>query len=262
LIRVLHSLSYIDDPTRILRAVRFEQRLGFHIEARTAELIESAKPVLGRITGERLRNELTLLLHENQPEKGLLNLQVRGVLQSIYPSFMLPADISNQFQQARSADLTWIGEPLEIADLYWHLIASNIPLEKLSGLCDRLLFGAAISNSMMAACQLAIEGQQKLAGDIKPSVISQYLVAMPALALVIGWLRINDAEVREKIQKYWLEWRHIQPNTNGNILRDMGLPPGPRYSAILKRLREAWVDGEITNAAEEKNLLKTLIKDV
>jgi tRNA nucleotidyltransferase (CCA-adding enzyme) len=262
LIRILHSLSFIDDPTRILRAVRFEQRLGFSIEPRTAELIESSKPMLVRITGERLRNELTLLLHENQPEKGLLNLQIRGVLQSIHPSFILPTEINTQFQQARTADLAWIGEPLEITDLYWHLIASNIPQANLTGFCDRLLFGATITNSMIAACQLAIEGQQNLAGDIKPSLISQYLTPMPALALITGWLRITNAEAREKIQKYWLEWRHIQPITNGNTLRDMGLSPGPRYSIILKRLREAWLDGEIANAAEEQNLLQTLINDV
>jgi tRNA nucleotidyltransferase (CCA-adding enzyme) len=114
---------------------------------------------------------------------------------------------------------------------------------------------------MLAACRITTEGQQKLIAEIKPSLISQYLTPMPALALLIGWLRISSADAHEKIQKYWLEWRHIQPITNGHTLRDMGLPPGPRYSTILKRLREAWLDGEITNAAQEKNLLHMLIKD-
>ncbi|MBZ0278549.1 MAG: CBS domain-containing protein, partial [Anaerolineae bacterium] len=74
LIRVLHSLSFVDDPTRILRAVRFEHRLGFTIEPRTAELIETALPMLGRITGERVRNELLLLFKEPEPENALLAL--------------------------------------------------------------------------------------------------------------------------------------------------------------------------------------------
>ncbi|MEO8610063.1 MAG: CBS domain-containing protein [Chloroflexota bacterium] len=261
LIRVLHSLSYIDDPTRILRAVRFEQRLEFKIEPRTAELIESAKPMLGRITGERLRNELTLLLQEKTPEKGLLNLQLRGILPSIHPAFMLPADIDRQFQESRTVDLSWIGEPLEIADLYWHLIASNILQSNLPGFCERLLFGATQTQTMAAACQLTTEGQQILSEEMKPSTISQYLTPIPAIALVTGWLRIKDQNVREKIKKYWLEWRHIQPLANGNTLRDMGLPPGPRYSAILKRLKEAWLDSEVSNAAEEKTLLQALVND-
>jgi len=57
-IRVLHSLSFIEDPTRILRAARFEQRLGFTIETRTAELIDNALPMLSRVSGERIRHEL------------------------------------------------------------------------------------------------------------------------------------------------------------------------------------------------------------
>ena len=261
LIRVLHSLSYIDDPTRILRAIRFEQRLGFALEPRTAELIESAKPMLGRITGERLRNELTLLLRESQPEKGLLNLQIRGILQSIHSSFVLPSDIDAQFEQVRTAGLNWVGEPLEIVDLYWHLIASNIPQESLPNLCTRLMFGVTMTDSMLAACQLATEGEQNLQGEVKSSEMSQYLASLPSIALVIGWLRIHNSDVREKIQKYWAVWRHIQPITNGHTLRDMGLPPGPRYSIILKRLREAWLDGEIANYKDEQILLQTLIND-
>ncbi len=75
LIRVLHSLSFVDDPTRILRAVRFERRLGFSIEPRTAELIETALPMLRRITGNRVHNELTLLLREPDPVGSFALLQ-------------------------------------------------------------------------------------------------------------------------------------------------------------------------------------------
>ena len=72
---------------------------------------------------------------------------------------------------------------------------------------------------------------------------------------------MSNPEAREKIQKYWLEWRHIQPITNGHTLRDLGLPPGPRYSIILKRLQDAWLDGKVTNEIEEKKLLQELIND-
>src|SRR5262249_31707917 len=89
LIRVLHDLSFEDDPTRILRAARFETRLGFQIEPHTAELIQTALPMLRRITGERVRNELLLLLREKQPERGLLALQSRGGLEAIHPAFKL-----------------------------------------------------------------------------------------------------------------------------------------------------------------------------
>ena len=85
LIRVLHSLSFIEDPTRIMRAARFEQRLGFDIEARTAELIDNALPMLSRVTGERIRHELYLILREREPERVLCRLDNLDVLTQIHP---------------------------------------------------------------------------------------------------------------------------------------------------------------------------------
>ena len=65
--RVLHSLSFVDDPTRMLRAVRFEQRFNFQIEGRTRQLMEEARPLLHQVTGDRLRHELDLALAEEKP---------------------------------------------------------------------------------------------------------------------------------------------------------------------------------------------------
>src|SRR5690606_10586002 len=73
-IRVLHSLSFVDDPTRILRAVRYEQRFGFQIEPRTLELMLDAVELLDRVTPARIRHELERILQEEQPEKALSRL--------------------------------------------------------------------------------------------------------------------------------------------------------------------------------------------
>ena len=66
-IRVLHSLSFVDDPTRMLRAVRFEQRFDFHIEKRTLELMNEARPMLRQVSGDRLRHEFDLAFREANP---------------------------------------------------------------------------------------------------------------------------------------------------------------------------------------------------
>ncbi|MFN2158288.1 MAG: CBS domain-containing protein, partial [Anaerolineae bacterium] len=84
-IRVLHSLSFTEDPTRILRAIRLEQRLGFHIEPRTQELIADALGLLARVTGERIRHELFQLFQEQAPEAGLTRMEELGVLRQIHP---------------------------------------------------------------------------------------------------------------------------------------------------------------------------------
>ncbi|MFN2124734.1 MAG: CBS domain-containing protein, partial [Candidatus Promineifilaceae bacterium] len=79
LIRVLHSLSFVDDPTRILRAVRLEQRLGFDIEPRSLELIESSLPMLDRVTGDRIRHEIELALREADPIRVMERLAELGI---------------------------------------------------------------------------------------------------------------------------------------------------------------------------------------
>ena len=84
-IRVLHSLSFVEDPTRILRAARFEQRFGFRIEPRTEELIADARDLLDRVSAERVRHELELILAEAEPEHALGRLDDLGVLKKLHP---------------------------------------------------------------------------------------------------------------------------------------------------------------------------------
>jgi tRNA nucleotidyltransferase (CCA-adding enzyme) len=101
LIRALHSLSFVEDPTRIMRAARFEQRLGFVIESRTAELIDGALSMLSRVSGERIRHELYLILEERQPERVLCRLNALGVLNQIHPQLGCSEDILGLFPHLR-----------------------------------------------------------------------------------------------------------------------------------------------------------------
>ncbi len=86
LIRALHSLSFVDDPTRILRAVRYEQRFGFQIEPRSLELMADALDLLDSVTAARIRHELERILHEADPERYLKRLDALGVLAHIHPA--------------------------------------------------------------------------------------------------------------------------------------------------------------------------------
>ncbi|RME42156.1 MAG: CBS domain-containing protein, partial [Caldilineae bacterium] len=85
LIRVLHSLSFVEDPTRILRAIRLEQRLGFHLGRRTLEHLQNALDLLPRVSADRIFAELAYTLQEEEPEKALLRLDALGVLRTIHP---------------------------------------------------------------------------------------------------------------------------------------------------------------------------------
>jgi tRNA nucleotidyltransferase (CCA-adding enzyme) len=256
-VRVLHSLSFVDDPTRVLRAVRFARRLNFTIEPRTAELIQTSLPMLRRITGERLRNELTLLMQEKRPEDALLELQVRGALAAIHPEFVVDPQVSAYLQRARRLNGRWDDQPFDLTLLNWHLALAHIPITALPSVCERLLFSVSDTRSLLDAAALVQQRGVLSAKDVPPSQICARLDGVSEVALLAGWIMTDD----ERLRRYHRDWQHVRPQTNGHSLRALGLEPGPQYKRILDRLRAAWLDGEISEAAQEEALLQALIKE-
>ncbi len=260
LIRVLHSLSFVDDPTRILRAVRFERRLGFQIEPRTVQLIETALPMLRRITGERVRGELTLLLGEADPAGSFLLLQARGILQAIHPAFAVPDDLAAHFERVRSTPPPWSMRPLDPTDMQWCLMLANVPAHELDDLCARLALGKGLSETILAAARLV----QNLDGLTDPATPTSQIVArlegIGDVALYVAWTIVENALARERIWQYANQWQKVQPKTDGHALLARGIKPGPCFAAILSRLRAARLDNQITSDAEEDRLLETLLE--
>lgn len=256
-IRVLHSLSFVDDPTRILRALRFERRLNFTLEPRTAELLITALPMLRRITGERLRNELDLLLHEYEPEQGLLNLQARGVLENIHPALRMDDSLARLFVAARTEK-----PPIspDLTEWYWHILLYPLSTTSLDDLCQRLLFSRRMADSLRDTTRLMERLGEFERDDLRPSQIVERLAGFTDEALLTGWLVAGNL-AGERLQRYMLEWRHVQPALNGHSLHEMGLQPGPCYRVILKRLRNARIDGEISDEVGEGEMVARLIRE-
>ncbi len=264
LIRVLHSLSFVDDPTRILRAVRFERRLGFQIEPRTAELIATALPMLRRITGERVRHELTLLLGEADPAASLLLLQQRAILTAIHPAFIVPDDLAERFARAQAElvrPLPWPMPAPDRIEVYWCLTLANIPPQDLTHLAERLLFSKTLTTAVLATAQIVQNLDGLTDPATPPSQITARLTNLGDLALYSARLIVEDNLARQRIGQYANEWRAIRPVTDGHSLRARGLTPGPCYARILTRLRAARLDGLIVSDADERAHLQKLLEE-
>jgi hypothetical protein len=124
-------------------------------------------------------------------------------------------------------------------------------------IAQRLRLTNEISEGLSAAHQMI----QELPGmaESRPSQITAYLDPMPAVALFVVDLIEPAPEVKGIIASYLTTWRNIWPVTTGSHLREMDIQPGPSYRSILKNLRDAWLDGQISSVAEEKKLLQELI---
>ncbi|MDQ7033732.1 MAG: CBS domain-containing protein [Anaerolineae bacterium] len=248
LIRVLHSLSFVDDPTRIIRAVRFSERLQFVIEPRTAELIQTALPMLRRITGERIRHELELLLKEASPSRGLLKLEALGALKHIHPDLTVKPTIRTAFDTLENGFPQWSENTILIK---WHLLMAQIDAEKVVAVATRLLVSRNQAEGFQKTAYIAQESTQLQHPLAKPSEIDALLSPLSEEGLSALWILLDDETARQRIEQYHDEWQYIKPTITGHDLRERGLQPGHEYRIILERLREGWLDGDIGHADEE-----------
>jgi tRNA nucleotidyltransferase (CCA-adding enzyme) len=248
----------------VLRAVRFEQRLNFTIEPRTLELIQGALPMLRRITGERVRNELSLILAETAPERGLNRLRELGALEAIHPAFLIVQPLEDIFQQVRRnypglmAQLGSLKLPSQ-ADFGWYALTSRLEPDAIRLVANRLLFSQHRERSFVDAARLLRTPETLAQADSAPSRIDSFLHPYDEESLFAVYLLSEDDVVRGHLADYLLQWRSVRPSTDGNTLKSLGLEPGPRFRRILDHLRAARLDGLVTNDEEEHALLITIL---
>ena len=256
IVRVLHSLSFVDDPTRLLRAVRYEQRYGFKIESRTRQLMDEAKPMLEKLSAERVRHELDRMLDESNWHEMIDRLAELGLLHSIHPALVAPAPDFSAPADEGLASYTPPGMLQPNRTLAWLLWLSPVDLAAIKTLSHRLRFPAALTRLLLAASTLHID--LPALADSPPSGWVDRLEAVPELAIYAVSLSA-EGRAKQALNDYLEKWRHIKPRTTGHDLKQLGLPPGPKYQNILRTLRNAWLDGEIESEDEEARLLKHLI---
>jgi tRNA nucleotidyltransferase (CCA-adding enzyme) len=266
LVRVLHSLSFVDDPTRMLRAVRFEQRFKFRIETRTLQLMDEARTILHHVSGQRLQHEINLILMEEKSGEIFSRMKELGLLSSIQPELDWLVDDTTIFTTIlnKQPDPEWnlpgTYSMFSYRQFLGYLIwLSRFPLDKLKEICTKLRLPTKLIKSLLGANSLWNEAFSLV--DQPPSKIVSYLEKIPLIAIYAIYLTYPASEVRLMLDKYSREWRNMRPSINGQILRERNIAPGRIYQNILDRIRAAWLDGEIKSIEEENHLLGKLLKD-
>jgi len=254
-IRALHARSFIDDPTRIYRAVRYAERYGFRIAEETLALIPPARPLIEKLSAQRIRRELDLILQEEHAAAILARLADLNLLQPIHPALTFNPSMRERLANLHTR-IKKVGK-MRSSDPGWLLWLMSLSPEQLSALNDRLHFTANLFASLFAASKLYAAQSSFI--DLKPSQCVERLESYPLAAVEAVGYAAKDPRVTECFEEYISKWRYIKPHTTGNDLKTLGVEPGPQYALILRRLRDAWLDGEVKSAEEEKTLLKTLL---
>ena len=250
-IRVLHSLSFIDDPTRAIRAVRYARRLDFTIAPDTRNLITTAvdEGVFDRLSGQRLRRELESLLAEDHPTSAIELLAELGLLPALCPGLIWSEEIRATLLELEG-QLAWFElEQLGPAPDPWLLFLGSLALQA----------GADVPRRMADRLQLTGEQRRRVL-DLDHGVRVVREASTPSVRrslrvravegrhpeIILLAMAGIDLDARRRLADAVEAAVRIQPMVRGQQLIDAGVAPGPWVGSALKRVRDAIVDGEIS----------------
>ncbi|MDX1413050.1 MAG: CBS domain-containing protein [Candidatus Promineifilaceae bacterium] len=264
MIRVLHSLSFIDDPTRILRAVRLEQRLGFQIEPRTLELLADSLPMLSRVTGSRIRHEIELGLSESDPERVMRRLSELNVMGHIQKGLTWTDESEFYYGRVNRflSDPVWQEAITESTRefLLFTLWVNPLPVEVQKRTVKRLRGRKTTRDDVLAVSEL-VDMLSSLPVNPRPSQVARICRMFRDRVLLAARVVLDDT-LGKQLDRYYSELRFVKTTLSGDDLQAMGLKPGPQYARYLGGLLDSKLDGLVHDEEEERRLLAKIVAEV
>jgi len=261
-VRVLHVRSFIDDPTRIFRAIRFEQRYNFCIEKVTERLIKLAlrEGVFQLLSGKRIKEELKQILEEDRPERNVYRMQKLGILKVIQPGIYLDSSREMIFDKlidtiARYEILT--GEKSKRWLIRLSVLLRDLTEEEIEDFCSKYSFTREERETILASSKKADEIVERLTvPEMKPSSIYYLLRSYPPEALILAMAIAKDDIVEKRIVLYLSHLQKIELEITGDDLKKMGYKPSPEFSRILEETKKAKLDGLVKTVEEEVEFIR------
>jgi tRNA nucleotidyltransferase (CCA-adding enzyme) len=253
-IRALHSLSFVDDPTRVFRAVRFEQRFQKRIEPETRKwLLNSVHhEFMNTVSGERLRNEFHLIFKEPHPERAVKRLAQLGVLSYVHPVLGVSDEMRKNLPKI-SKTLVFFDKntiPLDAKMVWFQTLLWKPSVAQAKSLSKRLMLSRSEHKVVAQSAQNYPALLKTLA--VKKLTLSQTYRLLSPLAVEVQCflMALAPPDVRRKMAEYLLRIQKLEPWVLGRDLEAMGIPPGLRYSYILKEALDGQLDGRFKSKEE------------
>lgn len=257
LVRILHKDSFRDDPTRIWRAIRYEQRLDFKLEQETERLLRRDAALMGRVSGDRLRHELERILEEERPEKALRRADELGALHQLLPALEGNGWVARRFQEARK-----ISAPGKTGSIvYLALLAWRLNNEDIEALIGRLRFGSQASRVLRDILKIKQTLSALAVERIKPGAICRLLEPHRQQTIAAASLAADSTLVRRRLKSYLADLRFVSPDLSGEDLKSMGVPQGKKLGALLRSLKEAKLDGIVRTKEQEERLVRKWLRE-
>lgn len=247
IIRILYAMSFVDDPTRIFRAVRFARRLDFDLEERTRQQLESAvdEAVFDDVSGERLRYELELIFREDDTYPILSELESLDVLAHIHESLELSSRLRSWLEEAH--ELIDCHEPADPELVYYCLLFESLDKEGARDVGERLNFPRDYRNVLTTNARFeTVRNQLKTAR--KPSEIFRICEKVERYELLLARRVMDGGNIAQKIEDFLTKWSEVDPLVDGDRLADWGMEPGPKMGELLRDMFDYQLDHEVESA--------------
>ena len=265
-IRVLHAGSFQDDPTRIFRAIRFEQRFGFRLERTTSRLLARAvsTSLIQQLSGPRLRNEILLLFAEHDPVRAIARLGQLKLLRFLHHRLCYTTQVKRVVTAVLQALVWWarrfqdsvIDRPI----VYLMALSNESSPVVVAAMIRRLALSREQAKNVSAGGRRVDRALKRLTnkGTVRPSQVYRLLedFSDEALVLLLAKQLSMHHGVRLSLLKRhlvaYVKSKAVKTALTGRDLQAMGLQPGPQYKTILGKLLDARIDGMIKTEADER----------
>jgi tRNA nucleotidyltransferase (CCA-adding enzyme) len=262
-IRVLHNLSFIEDPTRAFRAVRFSERFGFKISKHTENLMKVAikMNLFEKLSGPRLYEELLLAFNETEPVKTLKRFSDYGLLKVIYPNLIFNEELESTLKSMHETlswfNLLFLEEKTDRGVLYLMALFSGLKDEEVRAVIERLSPSPKVRDMIINGMSQARDLMRKLPLD-DPVEIYHHLHKLSLETVLFSMALSKDRQKQKVVSQYLTELRKVKTILKGDDLKNMGIQPGPLYSKILTMLLEERLRGHLKSREDEEKFVRTV----
>lgn len=267
-IKVMHDGSFIDDPTRIFRAVRFETRLGFTIEPHTAELIKTAikKEMFIIVEPQRIRDELILILKEESRFRALERMAELDELRFLHPKIKLDRLTVKLFKSV-DAVLRWYDRfafkkrALEKWLIYFMALLDHLGYNDTSRICSRFVFRRGDTLRILSYKKYSKKIISSLGGRrrILPSKIYGILEPLSFEVIILAMAMAGSSPARARMEDFFQKYNGAKISIKGDDLKAMGLEPCPAFKTILQKVLYEKVDGKLKTKKDELDYAARLV---
>jgi tRNA nucleotidyltransferase (CCA-adding enzyme) len=267
-IRVLHNLSFIDDPTRILRAIRFEKRYNFKIEPQTLKFLKEAFKIgsLERVGPHRLRDEIILLLKEKQPIRYIRRIQRLIGFNFINPNLSVSKNTYRVLGAVRD-EILWFRRKyprfreIDTWLIYFMGLIDSLNINDIKSVCLRFSFRRGEEIRMLnykRRCSSVIAALSQK--EIKPAKIFALLEPLSYEVIILIKAKSRNKNVKKHIEDFLKIYHRTRISISGDDLKRLGVSPGPDYRKIFNKILKAKLKGSVKTPEEELSLAKKLVK--